>query len=37
VLDRRRTDQNGEEWLAREACRLDISLECTYQDEDDIF
>jgi hypothetical protein len=37
ALDCHRTDQDGEEWLAREAHHLSISLECSHQGEDDMF
>jgi hypothetical protein len=37
ALDRRRLEQEGEEWLAEEARRLSLDLECTHQGRDDTF
>jgi hypothetical protein len=37
ALDRRRLEQEGEDWLAEEARRLSLDLESTHQGGDDTF
>jgi hypothetical protein len=37
VIDRKRSEEEGENWLAREACRRSAMLEWVHQDVDDTF